>query len=121
MLKYGVVPSEEYREWGDQAIALACMCRRNRVGVKWAVSKLAAWCLFNLSHFDEHPDVVTEGIVAEAEDLVERIESANIPLGISVKDAFLQYEGYDEKYLYSILSRLSFKSGRKKKPRKKRK
>jgi len=119
MLKYGVVPSESYREWGDQAIALAFLCRINKVGVKGALNNMASM-LFDLSHFDEHPEQISERIVERAESLISTIEDADIPIGTCVKDAFLSMEFHDEKYLFSILSRISIKCGRKSDKRKRR-
>ncbi len=120
MIKYGVVPSEEYREWGDQAIALACMWRKRRASVKWAIEHIAT-SLFDLSHFDEHPETIADDIVCQFEDWIEKVDEVQLPLGVCVRESFMQYEYYDEAYLFSILARLSFKCGRRKKKVRKKK
>jgi hypothetical protein len=113
MLKYGVVPSEGYREWGDQAIALACMWRKKRTSVKWAINKIAS-TLFDLSHYDEHPEGKSEEIVTQLDEPFAALDSAELPIGISVKHAFLNMKYHDEKYLFWILAKISEKCGRKK-------
>jgi hypothetical protein len=119
MLKYGIVPSESYREWGDQAIALAFLCRINSQSVRGTLRKMAS-SLFELSHFDEHPEQISENIVDKCENLMSTIEDADIPIGTCLKHAFLSMDFHDERYLFNILSRISTNFGRKADKRKRR-
>jgi len=111
ILECGIVPHEDYRDWADQALAMAFMWRKNRAGIKWAVKDICH-NLHALSHFNEYPTVMIDKILAKVERAVRAIAAAEVPLGLVVRDKFLSMKYCNEKYFFNITARLSEITGR---------
>lgn len=111
-LEYGVVPHESYRDWADQAIAVAIMWRKNRRGIKWAAKDVCDNIYF-LSRFKDHPDKILDQMICTVDRAIKAMESADVPVGLAVRDEFLSRENHDDKYFFNIMARLSGECGRK--------